>query len=138
MGKSTKLPNLQKLKHKVNKIASTAGRGTEPCDASTSQLTTTSLSLPQLNRSAGAINSVELFLANDATLKAEILWTIKIVMAHNSCDGNDHLFTNSQNAKEYTCGKTKCGYLVNFVLAPYFHHKVVLAVSKPGCLYTVL
>ena len=94
----------------------------------------------QICKSAGATNSMELFLANDATLKAEILWTIKTVMAYyssNSCDDKNYLFVRMfSGSQQYARGKTKCGYLVKFGLAPYFHHKVVSAVSKPGCLYT--
>jgi len=87
---------------------------------------------------------MESFLANDATFEAEILWTIKTVMENylsNSCNDNIHLFArlfpDSQNAKQYACGKTKCGWLIEFGVAPYFHQKVVSAVSKPGCLYAV-
>lgn len=120
--------------------------GTEPGDPPTSQPTTSTRSLPVPNtdRRSGAVHSVKSFLAKDATLEAEILWAIKTVMAHYSCNSSDdnnllfaRMFPDSQIAKQYASGKTKCGYLVKFGLAPYFHHKVVAAVSKPGCLYTV-
>jgi hypothetical protein len=93
---------------------------------------------------AGTGQNVASFLVKDTVFEAEILWTIKTVMEHFSCNSNEknsrlfpRMFPDSQIAKQYSCGKTKCGYLIKFGLAPYFHKQIVSAVSKKECLYTV-
>ena len=107
--------------------------------ASSSDQCPSSLSVPQSEK-----KTIDSFLAKDATLEAEILWAITTVMEHysaNSCENTNHLFPrmfpDSKIAQKFSCGKTKCGYLIKFGLAPYFHKQVVSAVSQPEILYSV-
>ena len=58
---------------------------------------------------------------------AEIMWVLEVVMCRysfNSCANKNHLFCSmfpdSRIAKECPCGRTKCSYIVNYGIAPYF------------------
>ena len=58
--------------------------------------------------------------------KAEIIWALDVVMSKylfNSSSNKSDLFTtmfpDSGIAKNFSCGKTKCGFIVKFGIAPY-------------------
>ena len=58
---------------------------------------------------------------------AEIIWALDVVMSKclfNSSSNKSDLFTtmfpNSRIGKNFSCGKTKCGFIVKFKIAPYF------------------
>ena len=60
-------------------------------------------------------------------LKAEILYTLKVVDSHysfRSCEGNSLLFKNmfhdSKIARGFACNETKSGYIAKFGIAPHF------------------
>ena len=66
-------------------------------------------------------------LLNANSLNAEILWALKVVLSHfsfRSCAELSELFqvmfSDSEIASEFTLGKTKCFYLINYGLAPFF------------------
>ena len=44
--------------------------------------------------------------------------------SHSSCIGSDrlfqHMFPDSAIAKAFSCGETKCAYVMYYGLAPYF------------------
>ena len=88
--------------------------------------------------------SMDTYAAKDDTLRAEILWAMKCLHSHYSCNSSSSvhklfqtMFPDSAIAKQFSCGKTKCLYLIKYGLAPYFHQKVVDTIQKPGCLFTV-
>ena len=61
-----------------------------------------------------------------STIRAEILWTLKLVTSHfslRSCLGLNELFEimfpGSKVAKSFQLSKTKCGYFITYGLAPY-------------------
>ena len=63
---------------------------------------------------------------------AEIRWCMKVVSSHfslRSClDIKDlfrSMFPDSAVANEFTCSKTKCGYLITYGLSPFFKKKMV-------------
>ena len=65
-------------------------------------------------------------------------------MAHyssNSSAGTDKLFAkmfpDSQIAKQFQCGKTKCSFLINFGLALYFKEKLMKKLQVPGTKYVI-
>ncbi|KAJ8032368.1 hypothetical protein HOLleu_25882 [Holothuria leucospilota] len=77
-------------------------------------------------------STLETFVTREQTLKAEILWSLKVIDSHysyRSCAGNDKLFQemfpDSQIAKEFTCGEKKCAYLICFGLAPHFKQMLI-------------
>ena len=60
-------------------------------------------------------------------MAAEIKWALKIVTSHFSfCSCLDiselfhSMFSDSHIAKSFKLSKTKCAYLINFGIAPYF------------------
>ena len=62
-----------------------------------------------------------------AITKVEILWCLKTVLSHSSfrsCENiSNHfsvMFSDSDIAKSFSVGKTKCTYYINFGIAPYF------------------
>ena len=74
----------------------------------------------------------------------KVLWAIKTLVAHYSCNstaGTDKvfpkMFPNSQTAKQFQCGKTKCSYLISFGLAPYFQKERLKKLHVPATKYMI-
>ena len=75
-------------------------------------------------------------------LSAEILWALKTVMNHLSCNASSNtdklfsqMFQDSDIARNFHCGKTKCTYLSKFGLAPYFKREAMSKVMDTGAFY---
>ena len=73
-------------------------------------------------------------------IRAEVLWTLKVVMCHysiNNCNDISATFEamlpDSGFATTFTCGAAKCAYLSCFGLAPYFHEQLVDMVRSTAC-----
>ena len=71
--------------------------------------------------------SMKGFVNKDEVLKAEILWTLKLVTSHYSLNSSKNtaqlfsaMFPDSEIAKQFTCGERKASYLCVFGLAEYF------------------
>ena len=67
------------------------------------------------------------YILNEAVTDAEIFWSMEVVLKQyslSSCDGKNEPFLamskHSEIAKKFTCGRTKCTYVINFSIAPYF------------------
>lgn len=67
------------------------------------------------------------FYTNEAVTDAEILWVLDLITSKysvNSCRNKNELFAamfkDSKIAQLFSCGSTKCSYIVNFGLALYF------------------
>ena len=88
-----------------------------------------------------------------AVTKAGILWCLKTVLSHSSfcsCENIPNLFSvvfsDSDIAKSFFVGKTKCAYYINFGIAPYFKDLSLeelksskyIVVSYDESLYTIL
>ncbi len=76
--------------------------------------------------------------------RAEILWAMKVALSHyslRSCLGISDLFGEMFNdsiiAQQFSMSKTKCGYYINFGLAPYYREKLVSDI-KNSPFYTIL
>ena len=93
------------------------------------------------NNSTKSITSsssvMEKSVTRDNTLKAEILWALKVIMSHysyKSCEGTSKLFQamfpDSRIASQFSCGEKKCAYLVCFGLAPHFKQLLKDVVKK--------
>ena len=70
--------------------------------------------------------SIESFVVPANAVCAEILWVVKVVMTHSSlrfCENLNELFqamfSDSKIAESFKLGKTKCGYFINYGLAPF-------------------
>ena len=64
---------------------------------------------------------------NQLASKAEIMWSVDVVLSHYSfnsvCNKSElfcRMFSDSKIAEKFSCGKTKCSYIVCFGIAPYF------------------
>ena len=58
---------------------------------------------------------------------AEIMWAIDVVLSKYSYNSSKNkmdlfckMFPDSNIAKNFSCGKTKCSYLISFGISPYF------------------
>ena len=70
-------------------------------------------------------------------LRNEVLWSLKVISSHfslRSCLGlNDPfkaMFRHSEIAKFFQLSKTKCGYLINYGLAPYFKDVLLKSINS--------
>ena len=85
------------------------------------------------NKSQTPLPSV---VANASATEAEIIWTIRTILLHNSnrsCDGLSKLFQqmfpDSKIANVFSLGRTKCGYYTNFGIAPYLKDLLISKVK---------
>ena len=84
-------------------------------------------------------------MENEAAKKAEIMWALEFLIAKHSfrsCGNKSELFSlmlpDSQVAKTFACGKTKCKYLVCHGIPPYFKEvltKSLMELEHYGCLF---
>ena len=77
------------------------------------------------SRSAKVTKVEDLFIPA-STIRAEILWTTKVVTSHFSLRSYlelnelfEIMFPDSRVAKSFQLSKTKCGYFITYGLAPY-------------------
>ena len=73
---------------------------------------------------------------NASATEAEITWTIKTILLHNSnrsCDELSklfhYMFPDSKIANIFSLGRTKCGYYTNFGIAPYLKDLLISKVK---------
>ena len=76
-------------------------------------------------------------IINEYMLKAEIRWTLKVVMSHLSfrfcIDLNKlfiSMFPDSEVTLRFTLGKTKCAYFMNYGIAPHFKNILTKAITE--------
>ena len=69
--------------------------------------------------------------------QAEVMWAVEVVMSKHSfrsCDNKSDLFSamfsDSNIAKSFACGQTKCKYLICFGIAPYFKELLNSVISE--------
>ena len=62
---------------------------------------------------------------------AEIMWAVDVILSSYSYRSSAKksnlfcgMFLDSEAAQNVSCGKTKCGYLICFVIAPYFKEQL--------------
>ena len=108
------------------------------------QPSTCSNSTSQSNSAAqSGQTTIEDFQIPALVVKAEIVWALKVVMSHfslRSClELNDLfkcMFPDSQIASKISLSKTKCSYIINFGLAPYFS-EVLLSQIKASSFFVI-
>lgn len=117
--------------------SSSAGSSSSTVTSSSSSEASTTLSAA--SSSSTVTKNITDFILPANTFQAEILWALKVVVNHFSmwsCLGlNDlfrRMFPDSNVAKSFQLSKTKCGYLINYGLAPYFRELLnKLVMSSP-------
>ena len=87
-----------------------------------------------------ASTSLNDYVKDANTTKAEILGTLKTVMSTSSlrsCEQLKHLFlamfSDSTIAKSFTLGRTKCGYYITYGIAAYFGGLIKTLINKLPC-----
>ena len=71
--------------------------------------------------------AISVYTNKQLVTKAEIIWALDVVMPKYSFNSNSNnsdpfttMFPDSRTAKNFSCGETKCGFIVKFGIAPYF------------------
>ena len=89
---------------------------------------------------SGQQSNMKAFTTNEIVMKAEILWSIKCVMAHfsfsASADIRDlfkKMFPDSEIAAKFACGKTKMNCLLCFGITPFCKEKLSQKVKEAEC-----
>ena len=92
----------------------------------------------------GSKQQCVLKVSSGDVLRAEVLWSIKVVLSHfsvNSCTGMPELFRSmfpdSSIAKEFKIYKTKCSYIICFGLAPYFKELFMRKLKEADCKFVI-
>ena len=112
-------------------IQETSTRNTDSPECSNSSPSSENLTVPppprEPPRNQPSSSQISSYFSKEDVLSAEILWAIKTLVAHyssNSSAGTDKLFAkvflDSQIAKQFQCGKTKCSYLIKLWSCPLF------------------
>ena len=84
-----------------------------------------------------ASRTLESSVLTRQVLEVEIRWALKCISSKyskRSCDEIKYLFSimfsDSQIAKKFTCGCTKCSYLILYGMYPYFQDLLLDEISK--------
>ena len=71
-------------------------------------------------------------IISEEVLHAEVLWVIKVIISHYSFSSCrvisclfSKIFSDSQIARSFSCGATKCAYLACFGIYPYLHELLI-------------
>ena len=119
-------------------------KGTQSTD--TTQTEDLKVAYPPTGIALASITSATLTqcISRDDILNAEVLWAIKTVMSHysmNSSSNTDELFKmmfpDGQIAQKFSCGKTKCSYLITHGLASYFHDRKLASLKDGDVKYVI-
>lgn len=111
------------------------------CSLQMSSWAKTPQSLPESSVSAApelvSTPTIANFFNKEDVSKAEILWTLNTIVTHSSYNSTKHssalfsvMFPDSEIAKNFSCGSTKCSYLTCFGLAPFFENQLYDKLQK--------
>ena len=100
----------------------------------TNSFNTTTLATPPSNLKQTSIVSLN---ASQFAKESEIMWAIDVVLSKHSFRSSvskselfSAMFHDSQIAKNFSCGKTKCTYILCFGVAPYFKELLCTTLSE--------
>lgn len=122
------------------------------CDASsTTQIAANNANLrsavvapPQQQTSAtstttAAIARQQTLPSQISALRAEVLWCLNTATNHNSYNSNQgigelfqNMFTDSDIARSFACGKDKTAYILGFGIAPHFKKLLINSINDSG------
>ena len=119
--------------HFVNSKDSQATTSTAAASTIESTPTTQSAS----TTAASHTGTLESYIIPISVITAEIRWAMKVVVSHfsfRSCINLSDMFTtmfyDSDVAKGFTLGKTKCNYFITYGLAPIYKKNLIAAIKK--------
>ena len=87
--------------------------------------------------------TMDTYIMSLSVAHAEIRWAMKVVTSYFSLRCLDikylfsSMFPHSQIASQFSMSKTKCGYLINYGLAPYYKERLLKEIKKSP-FFTVL
>lgn len=74
-----------------------------------------------------------------SAIRAEVLWCLNTVANHHSYNSNERIgeffatmFSDSDIAKSFACGKDKTSYIIRFGIAPHFKKLLINSVNDLG------
>lgn len=86
-----------------------------------------------------AADRQQTLLSPTSALRAEVLWCLNTAAKHQSYSSNDGIgelfqtmFTDSDIATSFACGKDKTAYIIRFGIAPHFKKLLVNSVNDAG------
>ena len=95
--------------------------------SATNQETTATNPVNTLDKPTSPQSSINSFVINGAVTDAELRWSLAVVLMKyclSSCSGIKkffrEMFKDSKIAEKFTCGSTKCSYIINFGIASEF------------------
>ncbi len=135
MGKSALNSHLKSEKHEQNKSKSKRTSSIKsffgPAPSSSSKINvpdqpdTHNVTPPTPSTSSSI--PVHTFVTKDDMLRAEIIWTLKLITSHQSYHSSENtnklfqqMFPDSSIAKQFACGERKSAYLTVFGLSEHF------------------
>lgn len=93
--------------------------------------------------SISQVNQMTLPSTSEDVIKAEVLWVLNVVMKGHSFNSNENvsqlfkkMFPDSSIAEDFSCGPTKCAYIICFGLYPYYH-ELLLEYIRSAKYYTI-
>ena len=76
-------------------------------------------------------------IIDESILITEILWSFEVVKSHlpfRSCIDLSKLFLcvfpDSEIARKFTISKTKCAYLMNYIITPHFKSILLISIQN--------
>ncbi|KAK0144411.1 hypothetical protein N1851_017231 [Merluccius polli] len=116
------------------------------CGVSSSSTSTTGIAATQANATSPAGTSAAIDRQTvlpsqfqTSSLRAEVLWCLNTAAKHNSYNSNEgigagfaSMFTDSQIASSFACGKDKTAYMIGFGIAPHFKKLLTNSVNDSG------
>ena len=140
MGVTSLASHASGKKHSEIQISRSSNIGGAFCGKSDTGKAQTNDKDPASKESQKSQRTVESILVPVTTLQTEILWTLKVASNHFSlrlCLGLNKLFrslfTENEIVKYFQLSKTKCGYIMNFVLAPHFKDLLLKEIKASDC-----
>ena len=142
MGEAALKSHTRSVKHKnsISAITDSSGVPTRPVSSFFSPSSNTSNSNeqgPSQSAPTPGPANISTYLTTDAVLKAEVLWTLKVIESHYSFNSTGNIsnlfglmFPDSEIAGRFQCGGNKTSYLSTYGLGPYFTSLLKVKIKK--------
>ena len=128
----------------VNWFIKEESKQVTPSTSSFAQYSVASLTVPpppptpSTSGRAIASSTVSNYVSKNEVLKAEIIWTMRTIMKHESYKSNENInnifqsmFPDSEIARKFTLGERKTSYICVFGLADHFKSLLIEKIKGP-------
>nr|XP_054593005.1 zinc finger protein 112 [Nothobranchius furzeri] len=132
---------LNTLDNKASSVLSCPLDSVKEINATSSATTTTTKSstTAAVNPAVGTSITLQKLFGSPAVLQAKVLWCLNTAVQHHSYASNEGvselfqaMFSDSEMAKSFTCGKDKTSYVLKFGLAPHVKKELISAANNAG------